>query len=219
MRTEAITLLKEDVLAMGQMVTRTVEEMTKLLKNEPSASLNFVEEQELTINQSCQDIEEKCMDLLLDKDLISAKDIRALVGSTIIGAKLERMADHANRVARIASWAIEEEIEIPSELAEMGTLIQRMVQDVLLSFLTADTGKAQEVLQRDSHVNYLHDLLSKQLLSDLGEQDQVGAFMRAQFLFCARFLERMGDACTSIAKRVYFIETGTRLKPETKKEA
>lgn len=216
MRTEAITLLKEDVLAMGQMVTRTVEEMTKLLKNEAGASLSFVEEQELRINQYCQDIEEKCMDLLLDKDLISAKDIRALVGSTIISAKLERMADHANRVARIASWAIEEEIEIPSELAEMGTLIQRMVQDVLLSFLTDAADKAQEVLQRDSHVNYLHDLLSKKLLSDLGEQDQVGAFMRAQFLFCARFLERMGDACTSIAKRVYFIETGTRLKAEAK---
>jgi len=34
-------------------------------------------------------------------------------------------------------------------------------------------------------------------------------------LFCARFIERMGDACVSVAKRVYFIVTGNRLRRDT----
>jgi phosphate uptake regulator len=68
-------------------------------------------------------------------------------------------------------------------------------------------------LQRDNEVDYLDAVLSKKLLSDLGEQDQAHAQMRAQFLFCTRFLERMGDLCTSIAKRSYFIATGERIKP------
>jgi phosphate uptake regulator len=54
--------------------------------------------------------------------------------------------------------------------------------------------------------------LSKQLLQNLADQDQAHALMGAQLLFASRFLERMGDLCSSIAKRIYFIATGERIK-------
>lgn len=216
MKTEAITLLKEDVLALGRMVDKTVERVASILKGDQPPDLSIIEEQETKINQWCQDIEEKCIDLLIEKEMLSAKEVRTLVGCTIIAAKFERLADHANRVARIASWGFEEEVEIPPELSEMCSAVHWMLQDVLVTFLAEDSDKVQEVLQKDARVNYLHDLLSKRLLSDLGEQDQARAQMRAQFLFCARFIERMGDACTSVAKRVFFIATGKRLSSATK---
>jgi phosphate transport system protein len=214
LRTEALTFLKEDVLALGQLVDRSVEEVTRLLRGDDSVSLTVVEEREELINEACQSIEEKCLDLLIEEDRWGAREVRTLLGSTIIATKFERIADHANRVGRMACWASEDGIEIPAQLAEMCGVVHRMVQDVLLSFVTDDIIKAQEILQRDSQVNYLHDVLSKQLLSTLGEQDHERAQMRAQFLFCARFIERMGDACSSIAKRVFFIVTGNRLKKE-----
>jgi phosphate transport system protein len=214
LRTEALTFLKEDVLALGQLVDRSVDEVTRLLRGDDSVNLAVVEDREELINEACLSIEEKCLDLLIEEDRWGAREIRTLVGSTIIATKFERIADHANRVARMACWASEDGIEIPAQLAEMAAVVHRMVQDVLLSFVTDDIIKAQEILQRDSQVNYLHDVLSKQLLSTLGEQDHERAQMRAQFLFCARFIERMGDACSSIAKRVFFIVTGNRLKKE-----
>ena len=213
-KTEAITLIKEDILSLGQMVNRSVEEIFHLLQKNPTSSLSLVEEQEEHINQACYDIEEKCLDLLLERETFSPQEIRTLLASTIIASKFERMADHANRVAKLASWACEDNIAIPPELPDMASVVHRMVKDVLLSFLTDAADKAKEIVQRDSQVDYLHDVLSKRLLSDLGEQDQQEAQMRAQFLFAARFLERMGDACCSIAKRVYFIATGKRLKSE-----
>lgn len=212
MKAEAITLLKEDVLALGQMVNRSVSEVARLLEKDPNSSLSLVEEQEARINQSCQDIEEKCLDLLTERQVLSTHEIRTLWGSTMIAAKFERMADHANRVAKLAQWATEDKIDIPAELPEMAKVVHRMVEDVLYCFLSNDVDKVTEVIQRDSRIDYLHDFLSKQLLSDLGEQEQAHAQMRAQFLFCARFLERMGDSATSVAKRVYFIGTGERLK-------
>ena len=214
MTTEAVTLFKEDVLVLGQTVVRTLDEVTRLLKKESTASLELIEEQEESINQLYLGIEEKCMDLLLEKENLDAKAIRMLVASTTIAGKFERMADHANRVGRIACWAQEDKIDIPPELAQMATIIHRMVQDTLLSFLTDATEKIPEILQRDSEVDYLDDVLSKKLLSNLGKQDQAGAMMRAQFLFCSRFLERMGDLCTSVAKRTHFIVTGRRLHAE-----
>lgn len=211
MTAEAITLLKEDVLSLGRMVDNTVDMVTNLLKQEDSARLEEVEDQEKKINEWSQEIEEKCLELLIEKDNLSAKDVRTLVSCTLIVSKLERLGDHANRVARIASWAREEEIEVPEELPQMCAVVHHMMQDALLTFVTNDLNKVTEVLQKDNQVNYLHDVMSKRLLSKLGEQEQATAHMGAQFLFCARFIERMGDLCTSVAKRVYFINTGKRL--------
>lgn len=211
MTAESITLLKEDVLSLGRMVDNTVEMVTNLLKKDDSARLDDVENQEKQINDWSQEIEEKCLELLIEKDNLSAKDVRTLVSCTLIVSKLERLGDHANRVARIASWAREEEIEVPEELPQMSAVVHHMMQDALLTFVTNDLNKVTEVLQQDSQVNYLHDVMSKRLLSKLGEQEQASAHMGAQFLFCARFIERMGDLCTSVAKRVHFINTGKRL--------
>lgn len=211
MKAEAITLVKEEVLTLGRMVETTVYEVTRLLKGDTRADLALVERQEEEINTLCQEIEEKCVDLLIEANTFGPREIRALVSVPLIAAKLERLADHANRVARFANWAIEDEIEIPEELPKMAGAVYHMVQELLLCFLTDSPSKAKEILASDNTVDYLHDLLSKRLLSDLGEQESARAQMRAQFLFCARFLERMGDACTSIAKRVYFLSTGERI--------
>jgi phosphate transport system protein len=193
------------------MVETTVYEVTRLLKGDRKADLAMVERQEEEINKLCQEIEEKCVDLLMERDSFGAKEIRALVSIPLIAAKFERLADHANRVARFANWAIEDEIEIPEELPKMAATVYHMVQELLLCFLTDSASKAKEILASDNTVDYLHDVLSKKLLSNLGEQESAHAQMRAQFLFCSRFLERMGDACTSIAKRVYFLSTGERI--------
>ena len=214
MKTEAITLIKEDVLALGRMVDSMLGEVSRLLLRDPEGDLDFVDELEEGTNQACQNIEEKCLDLLMERQEFGAQEIRTLVASTVIASKFERMADHAVRVAKLASWASESDVDIPPELAEMAGVIHRMVEDVLVSFLTDAADTAQGIIQRDSRVDYLHDLLSKKLLSELGDQDQEEAQLRTQFLFGARFLERMGDACCSIAKRVYFIATGERLKVE-----
>lgn len=211
MKTESITLIKEEVLTLGRMVETTVYEVTRLLKGDRKADLAMVERQEEEINRLCQEIEEKCVDLLMERDSFGAKEIRALVSIPLIAAKFERLADHANRVARFANWAIEDEIEIPEELPKMAATVYHMVQELLLCFLTDSASKAKEILASDNTVDYLHDVLSKKLLSNLGEQESAHAQMRAQFLFCSRFLERMGDACTSIAKRVYFLSTGERI--------
>ena len=217
MKTEAITFVKEDVLSLGQMVDKTVEEVTRILRLEPGADIGIIEEREELIDEACQAIEEKCLELFLEKDMLDAKEIRALVGSIMIALKFERLADHANRISRMVLRAREDGAEIPPQLAEMAAVIHCMVQDVLLSFVTDDQQKAQAVVLQDKQVNYLHDLLSKQLLYNLGEQNQADAQMRMQFLFCARFLERMGDACASIARRVFFIATGKHLKKESVK--
>jgi phosphate transport system protein len=215
LKAESLTLFKEDVLAIGQAVDRMVDETGRILRGAEGASLSVVQEYELKVNRSNQEIEEKCLDLLRDKDLLAEKDLRMLVVSTIISAKFERMADHAHRVAKIGAWAHEDGMDMPPELIEMAKVVHRMVQDVLLLFLSEASDKAYDILKRDSEVDYLDAVLSKKLLSNLGDQDRAHAQMRAQFLFSSRFLERMGDLCTSIAKRIYFIVTGERIKGKT----
>lgn len=211
MKTRAITLMKEDVLSLGRLVSATTNELSKLLQKDPTARFDQIERHEEEINKSCLFIEEKCLDLLSERQDLNEQDIRTLVGSTLIAAKFERLADHAFRVAKFVSWVADENVTIPPELAEMSGIVTRMVEDVLLCFVTDAIERVPEIMQRDSKIDYLHDMLSKQLLLDLGTQNQASAQTSTQLLFCTRYLERMGDACTSIAKRIYFIVSGKRI--------
>jgi phosphate transport system protein len=214
LRTQAITLMKEDILSLGRDVSSAVAELTRLLSGDAAANFEVVEKLEADINARCMKIEERCMDWLTENSDFTAAEVRTLVGSTLIAVKFERLADHAHRVAKLAWWARQDGISIPPELGEMAGLVQRMVDDTLVCYLTDAIERVPELVQRDSHVNYLHDVVSKKLLSDLGVQQQEEAQMRAQFLFCARYLERMGDCVTSVARRTFFIVTGKRLKAE-----
>ena len=212
MKTRVVTLMKEDVLALGRLVSDTMQELSRVLRKDPTASFDHMIKHEEEINSSCQKIEEKCLDLLSEHKDISQQEIRALVGSTLIAAKFERLADHAFRVAKYVSWVAAEDVQIPPELQEMTGIISRMVEDVLLCFLTDAVDKVEEIVQRDSQVDYLHDYLTKILMQDLGMQNQEDAQTSTQLLFCTRYLERMGDQAASVAKRVYFIVTGKRVR-------
>jgi len=209
-KTQAITLMKEDLLSLGRTVGVSLSELTKVLARDQSASFEVIDQNEDKINESCVKIEEKCLDVLNERHDLNPQEIRTLVGGTLMAAKLERLADHAHRVAKLVIWA-EDEIEVPAELLEMCGVVQRMLDEILICFLSDNVERLPAIIQRDSHINYLHDVLSKKLLSHLGEQDQECAQIRAQYLFCARYVERMGDCCTSIAKRIHFIVTGKRL--------
>lgn len=211
LKTRAVTLMKEDVLALGRLASDSMHELSRLLRKDRQASFEHIIDHEEKINEYCIKIEEKCLDLLSEHKDLSQAEIRALVGSTLIAAKFERLADHALRVAKFVSWVASEEVQIPEQLAEMSGNVSRMLDDVLLCFLTDAADKIPEIVQRDSQVDYLHDFLSKELLQDLGSKDQEEAQTATQLLFCTRYLERMGDACASVAKRIYFIVTGSRL--------
>lgn len=211
MKTSAVTLMKEDVLVLGRLVSETMQELSRVLKKDSSAKFEHMIKFEEQINAACQKIEEKCLDLLNEHKDLSQAENRALVGSTLIAAKFERLADHAYRVAKYVSWVASEDVQIPPEFSEIASIVSRMVDDVLLCFLTDNVDRIEEIIQRDSQIDYLHDWLSKKLLQDIGEQNQEAAQTTMQLLFCIRYLERMGDACTSVAKRVNFIVTGKRI--------
>ncbi len=210
MKTRAVTLMKEDVLALGRLVSTTMHELCRILRKDPSASFENLVKHEEEINDACVKIEEKCLDFLSENKELNQQEIRALVGSTLIAAKFERLADHALRVGKFVSWVADEDIEVPPQLAEMAVIVTRMVEDVLLCFLSDAIERVPEIIQRDNQVDYLHDYLSKKLLQDLRMQNQELAQVNTQMLFCTRYLERMGDYCASVAKRIHFIVTGNR---------
>lgn len=210
-KTKAITLIKADVLATGRTVHKCVQEVILILSRNIEASFERINILEEEVNQASVKTEQYCLDILTEYQDLTAQEVHTLIGSVLIVTKLERLADHAHRVAKLVLWAADEHIELPGELLEMAQLVNRMLEEVLLLFISDEVEKVAEIAQQDSNIDFLHDLLSKKLLLELGEQDQQQAQINAQLLFCSRYLERMGDYCTSIAKRIYLMVTGKRL--------
>lgn len=204
--------MKEEVLSLGRNVNDLVRKVVELLNTDHAVNLTVVENLEEQCNAKCLGIEEKCLDLLTERQDLSAAEVRILLSSTLMAAKWERLADHAHRVAKLVVWFVG--AEYPRELGEMASIVNHMIEETLFCFVTDAVEKLPEIVREDSHVNYLHDVLSKKLLSDLAGQDPEAAQRNAQFLFCARYIERMGDCCVSIAKRTHFMVTGERMKSE-----
>ena len=187
MKAKALYFLKDDVVSMGRMVNTSVEEMASILKGNPSGSMSLIEEREKKINDYCKKIEETCLELLLEKETVTQKDIRLLVSTIIIAAKLERMGDHANRIAKVADWARKEKVGVPTEMAEMASVIHQMAEDILMGCLEDTPDKALEVLKRDTAVDLLDEVLSRRLLAASGAPDKAQAQIETLFLFCTTF--------------------------------
>ena len=211
-RTQLITLMKEDVLSLGRKVHLLVSELDKLLSGDCSADLSFIEQQEELINDGRYKIEDKCFAVLYEHQDLTLQEIRMLVGSTLIATKFERLADHAHRIARMVSWTSADNLVVPAELAEMVNTVKDMIEEVLLCYVTDTIEKIRPIVHQDSRVDYLHGVLSKRLLTSLEVPDLAGSQMCAQLLLCSRYAERMGDLCASIAKRIHYFVTGERLK-------
>jgi phosphate transport system protein len=191
LKTQAITLMKEDVLSLGRNVNDLVRKVVELLNDNPAVNLADVESLEDQCNAKCVGIEEKCLDLLTEKQDLNPAEVRILLSSTLMAAKWERLADHAHRVAKLVVWFVG--AKYPRELGEMASIVNKMIEETLFCFVTDAVEKLPEIVQK---------------------QDAEAAQRNAQFLFCARYIERMGDCCVSIAKRTHFMVTGERMKSE-----
>jgi len=131
---------------------------------------------------------------------------------------LERIGDHAVNIARQAeSLGKRANTAADSALADMLDVAAAMLRDALQAFNTSDSSNSEEICRRDGLIDSMYEDLTLKLvnLASRNESKDSGAarLIVAQ-LMAARDLERVGDHCTNIAERVYFMDKGKNLAKE-----
>jgi phosphate transport system protein len=138
-----------------------------------------------------------------------ANDLRIVIAVLKISSNLERVGDYAKNIAK-RTMVLERGPKIGDavhSLVRMAGLTQAMIKNVLDSFASGDSAKADDVRLRDEDVDRLYTSLFRELLTYMME-DPRNITPCTHLLFMAKNLERIGDHATGIAEQVHFMVLG-----------
>lgn len=153
------------------------------------------------------EIEKHCIDLIALQQP-AARDLRFIGSAMKISTDLERIADHAVDIAKIArKLAALGESGASTELADLAQAIRRMLSDALNAFLMHDLTLLEKVIADDDGIDNRYREFTAATTARM-ERDSRHAVSSSYLLFAVHYLERMADHIVNIAERVSYVETG-----------
>jgi len=202
--------LQDEMLILGSMVEKAITSSVEALKKRDQEAARQIIADDLKINRKRFDIEEECIQLVATQHTQQpmAGDLRAIVAVLHIIVDLERMADHAEGIARITLMIGDEPplkplVDVP-RMAEKGV---DMLRRSLEAFIHRDAETARRICDEDDEVDALYDQVYRELLTYMIADPRT--INRATYLlWVAHNLERIADRVTNICERVIFMVTG-----------
>jgi phosphate transport system protein len=151
------------------------------------------------------DLEERCLAFLALQQPV-ARDLRTIVTIMKINDDLERIGD-------LAVHIIERMPEISPEMLEsfefetMGVQAGVMVKQSIEAFVSKNRNLADEVCALDEEIDVMHRAAFKKVTKLMKTEDaNVDELIAA--LSISRYIERMADHATMIAREVIYLVTG-----------
>lgn len=205
-----LQVLHEDLIRMGSMVEKQIHQCIEALVKQDEKLADMVIDSDEQIDNLYKEIENKCIKLIAMQQPL-AKDLRNIFTTAKITTDLERMADHAVDIAKIAKRLkneryMKELIDIP----KMAEIVQTLIRESLNCYVEADSEKAYQVVKMDDEI----DALYKKIFTDLLEKMKVehnDINQAAQFLFVCKWLERVADHATNICESAIYLVTGDQI--------
>lgn len=196
-----------------------VMEMGGLVEQQLASGLTaFVEgDQELAeqvvindrkVNAFDVSIDEECTTVLVRRQP-AAGDLRLVMAVIKTITDLERIADEAKRIARLAIHDIPKQ-PTESQLTQifhLGEHVKSMVHNALDAFARMDTTLSLEVSRNDQKVDREYESILRQLSTYMME-DPRSIPTTINILWCARTLERIGDRACNICEYTIYLVKG-----------
>ena len=199
--------VQEDMLVMAGMVESAITQSIEALRLRDVALARRIIENDAAINRRRYDIEERCIELIsLQAPL--ASDLRTIISVLHITVDLERMADHAEGIAKIALMLADEPpIKPLIDIPRMAEIAIEMLHGSVEAFKLRDTRRALEIINMDDTVDALYEQVYHELLMFMIKDPHVT--QRGTYLiWVAHNLERCADRSTNICERVIFLVEG-----------
>jgi phosphate transport system protein len=203
----ALQSLQDEVLKMGEMVTKAIKESVETLQKRDIKASEEIIRNDKFINKKRFDIEEKCIFLIATQQPM-AVDLRTLTAILSIITDMERMGDHAEGIAKINILMGQEPLVKPLiDIPKMSAIALSMLERCLKAFVDRDTEMARRICNEDDSVDALHDRIYHELLLMMVENPKI-IRMATYLIWVSHNLERIADRVTNIAERVVYMVTG-----------
>jgi phosphate transport system protein len=199
--------IHDHLLEMAELARGSLLDALEALAERYPARAEEVIRGDERLNRYLRAIERECLVALASQQPV-AGDLRRILAALHIAQELERIADHAANIAKVALEM--EERPPPDEvdpIRRMGGACAAMLQEALESYHRADAPKARSVAGRDAEIDELERSIAESLMARMrASPEAISRCVRLQRV--AHGVERIGDRVTNIAERVVFMATG-----------
>ncbi len=201
--------IQKEILVMGSMAEKATHDALESLRTGDLEWAQRIVKEDSIIDQKRYEIEEKTIFVVASQQPM-ATDLRTLISALYIITDLERIADHAEGIARI-NIMLGDDSELPRKLGyipKMGELSITMLRDCLKAYIDSDINEARRICEADDEVDRLQDAVYTEAFKNMID-DNSTIQDNTYRLWTAHNLERIADRCTNICERIIFIVTGS----------
>jgi len=199
--------LRSSVVAMASMVDKAINNAVVALVQRDVAMAQQVVSDDRAINEHRWRTEEQAL-LVIATQAPMASDLRMIAAVIHIVTDLERMADHAAGIAKIAIQTADQPPLKPLiDIPRMSEIARTMLHDAITAFIEDDEAAARAIVAHDDEVDALYEQIYRELLTFM-LADPTTIDQATHLLWAAHNLERIADRVTNICERVVFAVTG-----------
>jgi phosphate transport system protein len=203
--------LRDYVLLMGGRVEAAIDRAMRALTERDSGLAEQVLADDDQIDALELEVDRTCIRVLALKSP-EARDLRFVITAVKLTPILERIADHACNVARVALDLNDEpQLKPNADLPKMAQVAREMLHASLDAFAEADANAARAVIERDDEIDQLYDRIFHDLLDYMSRDPQV-ASRAARLVLVAKHLERIGDYVTDICEQIVYMKEALVIK-------
>lgn len=199
--------LQDDVLVLGSMTEKAILDAMEALRDGDAAWSRKIIEDDARINAKRFEIEDRTMFVIASQQPM-ATDLRSLASVLYIITDLERIADHAEGIARINLMLGDE--PLPRKLGYIPSMSDRavaMLRNSLKAYIDHDVDAARQICDSDDEVDRLQDKVYEDCVQAM-IADPTSIQRNTYLIWTAHNLERIADRCTNICERVVYTATG-----------
>ncbi|MCK0744731.1 phosphate signaling complex protein PhoU [Chromohalobacter nigrandesensis] len=200
--------LKTQLMAMGGLVEKQVQDAVEALLEGDSRTAERVRDSDTAVNDMQIQIDEECTRVLARRQP-AASDLRLVLAVIRATSDLERIGDEANKIARNALALIESSRQSRGmvEIRHLSEHVRKMLRDALTSFARFDTRLALEVLHEDESVDNEYTTATRSLVTFMMEDPRAITSILS-VMTILRALERVGDHADNLAEHVIYLVKG-----------
>jgi len=199
--------LHMDLINMGSLVEESIENTILALKKQDVELARRIFINDDVIDNLESRIERRCLNLIARQQPL-AKDLRTISTALKMITDMERIADHSADIAEITiRMANEKYIKPLLDIPKMAELARQMVNKSIDAYVKQDIELAKEVCNSDDAVDDLFFKIILELIN-LMKNDPQTVEQAINFMFIAKYLERMADHATNIGEWVVYNVTG-----------
>ncbi len=209
--TQQLEALHAELRALGQMVIATIGWSLDALNRQDATVAQRVIDEDRAIDRAQYTMEEHAIAVIATQQPV-AGDLRQLIATIEIAAELERIADYAKSIAKVAIRSAGRQMpEPPAGIAQMADRALTMLDQALEAFILQDAEAARQLGAADDQVDALERQVHAELIDRL-QRESASVDQLADLLTVAHNLERIADRTTNIAERVVYMVNGVQIE-------